>query len=105
MLAIARFWAVFLGGALFGAGILLHAQVVCLRMAREEVSNTFVVWRFIGSLTFAFQDDLTQAAIWADEVPEAVIRESDRAGWTLMVLGGMGVVGAWFLRRSRRPGH
>ncbi|MFO1054255.1 MAG: hypothetical protein U1F36_18710 [Planctomycetota bacterium] len=104
MLAIARIWAVFLGGTLFGSGLLLHAQIMCLHYAREEVDNTFFLWRAIGGLTFVFQDDVTKAALWAHEVPEPVLRESDRAGWTLIVIGAICVVASLFMhpRRQRR---
>ena len=102
MLAIARVWALFLGGLLFGSGILLHAQIACLRLAREEVENTFFLWRAIGGLTFVFQDDVTKAALWAHEVPDSVIRESDRAGWTLIALGAICVVASCFMRH-RKP--
>ncbi|MBI5852357.1 MAG: hypothetical protein HZB39_15185 [Planctomycetes bacterium] len=102
MFAIARVWAVFLGGVLSGAGILLHAQIACLHLLREEVNGTFVLWRWIGGLTFVFQDDLTQAALWAEEVPDAVLRESDHAAWALIALGALCVVMSFFVRPKRR---
>ena len=102
MLAFARIWALFLGGALVGAGILLHAEIACMRLAREEVESTFFLWRAIGGLTFVFQDDVTKAALWAHEVPESVIRESDRAGWTLMALGVICVIGSFFMHTKKK---
>lgn len=102
LLAFARTWAVFLAGALIGAGLLLHAEIAGMRVARNEVQSTFVVWRAIGSLTFAFQDDMTKAALWAHDVPAKVIDESDRAGWTLVALGSICFIGSFFIRPHRK---
>lgn len=101
-LAIARWWVVLVGGTLLGAGALLYGQVTTLYHLREEVHSTFFLWRALGHLTFVWQDDVTQAALWADECPESVLRESAHGAWTMMALGAVLCVGSAFLRKARR---
>jgi hypothetical protein len=102
VLRLVRWWVVLLGGALLGAGLCLHGQLAVARHLREEAQSSFFLWRAIGGLTFIFQDEVTQAAIWMDEVPEPVLRESDRAAWTLVVIGGLLGAAAPLLRGRRR---
>ncbi len=87
MLSVARWWMSVLGGMLIGAGLVLHGQVAVARFIREEVENTFVLWRGIGNLTFMFQGDQTQMALWLFDIPVRVITESNRAAWTLVAVG------------------
>ena len=54
MIGVARWLFTFLGGALLGAGLVLHGQVALARYMRQEVDNTFFLWRAIGHATFAF---------------------------------------------------
>jgi len=98
---LARWWLLLLGGVLLGAGLVLHAQLACLQLARAQVERTFFLWRAIGKLTFAFQDGVTQAALWADEVPDAVVRESERGAWTLVVIGAALALSSVSLRSAR----
>ena len=100
-LRLARWWLVLLGGTLLGGGLVLHAQVALARHAREEVQRTFFLWRGIGQLTFIFQDDRTKLALWMNEVPPNVLRESDRGAWTLIVLGGVLALAAPMCTRGR----
>ena len=102
LLALARWWLTILGGALIGGGLLLHAQVETLHALRSEVHGTFFLWRAVGQLTFVWQDDLTQAALWAGEVPAEVLRESSRGAWALVAVGTVLAVGSRFLRRHGR---
>jgi hypothetical protein len=103
-LRLARWWVVLLGGVLLGMGILLHAQVTTMFQMRDEVGSTFFLWRALGQLTFVWQDDLTKAAIWANECPEPVLRESRRAALTMMLLGALFCVGSAFIRKPRKRG-
>lgn len=88
-LRFVRWWVVLMGGVLLGAGLCLHGQLAVAQHLRDEAQNTFFLWRAIGGLTFIFQDEVTQASLWMNEVPEPVMRESDRAAWTLVVMGGL----------------
>lgn len=101
-LRFVRWWVVLLGGVLLGAGLCLHGQLAVAQHLREEAQNTFFLWRAIGGLTFIFQDEVTQASLWMNEVPEPVLRESDRAAWTLAVLGGLMSITAPLLRGQNR---
>ena len=102
MLRFVRWWVVLLGGALLGVGLCLHGQLAFARHMREEVENTFFLWRAIGRLTFFMQDEVTQAALWMHAVPDGVMRESDSAAWTLVVIGGLFALSAPLLRRRRK---
>ena len=101
-LAFVRWWVVLLGGTLLGAGLVLHAQVALAHQSRDEVQGVFFLWRGLGQLTVIFQDDTTKMALWLNEVPEALLVESDRAAWTLVVIGAFFAITAVFLQR--RPG-
>jgi hypothetical protein len=91
---LARWWVVLLGGVLLGAGLCLHGQLAIARQLRAEARSTFFLWRGVGQLTFIFQDDVTKAALWMNEVPDDVIRESDAAAWSLVFLGALVAVAA-----------
>jgi hypothetical protein len=106
ILRLARWWLILLGGVLIGAGLVLHGQIAFARYARQEVANTFVLWRGIGRLTFAFQDPTRRIALVLDEVPEDVVRECDRGAWVLVVLGSALALAAPLVTSSRRtPRH
>lgn len=101
-LRVARWIMVLVGGAMIGGGLVLHAQIAVGQHMRDEVGNTFWLWRGIGRMTFWLQGDVTQTAIALyDDVPESVIKEADRAAWVLV---GVGVVlaAASFAVRPRR---
>lgn len=89
MLGLVRWLCVVLGGVLLGGGLVLHGQVAMARYMRSEVDGTFFLWREIGKATFAFQGEQTRMALAMAEVPEQALRESDRAGWVLVVVGGL----------------
>ncbi len=78
-----------LGGALFGAGLVLQAQVALAHHARAEVDNTFFLWRELGRATFAFQSRDSKLALAMAELPEAVLVQFDL--WS-KVLGGLGLL-------------
>jgi len=102
MIGVARWLFTFLGGALLGAGLVLHGQVALARYMRQEVDNTFFLWRAIGHATFAFQGGETRMALAMSEVPEEALRQSDRSAWVFVIVGGaVGLTGP-LLRRSRR---
>ncbi len=88
-LKLARFWMLLIGGVLLGGGLVLHGQIKFAEVCREQVQGTFFLWRAIGQVTFVFQDDQTKLALWLNEVPTDVMRESDRAAWTLVIIGGV----------------
>lgn len=107
-MAFVRWFLVLLGGAVLGCGLALHGQVALARHMRAEVDRTFVVWRWLGHATFAFQGGETRMALAMREVPEAALHESDRAAWVLVGVGGLLALTAPLLRRgrgrTRRPG-
>ncbi len=91
-LALARWWLVLVGGMVLGAGLFLHGINASAEYLREEVANTFFLWRWIGNITFPFQDDATKLALWLNQVPPAMLDESNRDAWTLIAIGCMLVV-------------
>ena len=102
MIGIARWLFTLLGGTLLGVGLVLHGQVALARYMREEVDNTFVLWRAMGHATFAFQGGETRMALAMSEVPEEALKQSDRAAWVLVIVGGLVAVTGPLLRRGRR---
>lgn len=104
MLRLMRWLFVVLGGVLIGVGLALHGQVALARHMRQEVDRTFVLWRALGQATFAFQGGETRMALAMKEVPEPALRESDRAAWVLIVVGGLIAVTGPLLRGGRGKG-
>lgn len=102
LLRFVRWWVILLGGILLGAGLCLHGQLAVAEHLRDQVQDTFFLWRGIGQVTFIFQDEVTQAALWMNEIPEEVVEESSSAAWTLCILGGLLACTAPLLRRPRR---
>jgi hypothetical protein len=101
-ITMARVWTLLCGGILIGMGVLLHAQVWSMHYLREEVRGTFFLWRAIGQLTFVFQDDATQAALWAHECPAEVLDESEHAATAMLILGSLCAIGSALLRAPKR---
>ncbi len=101
MLALARWFFAVLGGVLAGGGLVLHGQVAFARYVKKEVDGTFFLWRAVGDATFAFQGGETRMALAMGEVPDAALRESDRAAWVLVIVGGLIAVTAPLLRSGR----
>lgn len=100
MLGIARWFFAVVGGLLLGGGLTLHGQVAFARYLQQQVDHTFVLWRAIGNATFAFQGAETRMALAMGEVPEAALRESDRAAWVLVIVGGLVALTSPMLRRG-----
>ena len=84
-----RWLLTLLGGVLIGAGLVLHGQLTVACHMREEVDNTFFLWRAVGRMTFMFQGDVTQSALILGDLPERVLVESERAAWSLLFLGAI----------------
>jgi hypothetical protein len=108
VLRVARWWLTLLGGVLLGMGLVLHGQVMWTRYIRNEVENTFILWRGIGKLTFVFQDTATKTALTAHEFPASLINEADRAAWTLVAIGVILAATAFLISRpgrARQSGH
>ena len=101
MLPLLRWLFTVLGGILIGVGLALHGQVALVRYMREEVDRTFVLWRALGHATFAFQGGETRMALAMKEVPEEALRESDRAAWVLVAVGGLLTLTGPLLRRGQ----
>ena len=102
VLRVARWWLTLLGGVLLGMALVLHGQVMAVQHMRNEVSSTFALWRGIGKLTFAFQDSKTQTALLAHDFPVILIREADRAAWTLAAIGVILAATAFLIHRPER---
>ncbi len=103
MLRLVRWFFAVLGGVVIGAGLVLHGQVAMARYMRNEVERTFFLWRAIGEATFAFQGEETRMALAMAEVPEKALKESDRAGWVLVIAGSLIALTAPLLRRGAPP--
>lgn len=97
-----RWWLVFLGGLLIGAGLVLHGQVAMAEYARDEVQGVFFLWRAIAQLTFIFWDDMTQTGLFLNDLPAEVLVQSDRLAWTLSLFGVLLEITATQLRRYRK---
>lgn len=82
-----RWLLVLFGGVMVGAGLVLHGQVALVRAMTNEVDNTFFLWRAIGHATIFLQGSDVKMAMAMTEVPPEVLRESDFAAWTLVVVG------------------
>jgi hypothetical protein len=104
VLRVARWWLTLLGGVLLGMGLVLHGQVAVVRYMREEVGSTFILWRWIGKLTFAFQDSTTQTALTAHDFRVTLIREADRGAWTLVAIGAILAATAFLVHRPGGAG-
>jgi len=102
MIGIVRWLFTFIGGVLLGSGLVLHGQVSLARHMREEVDNTFFLWRAMGEATFAFQGGETRMALAMSEVPTEALAQSDRAAWVLVIVGGLVAITGPMLRRGRR---
>jgi hypothetical protein len=84
--AIVRWFCALLGGVLLGSGLVLHGQVYIWRCMRAECDATFFLWRAIGNATFVFQGAEHRMALALNEVPEEVLKESDRSAWVLVIV-------------------
>lgn len=93
-----------MGGVLLGMGLVLHGQVAMAHYIRREVDSTFFLWRWIGELTFAFQDTKTKVALMTSDLQAELIREADRGAWTLVAIGMILAATAFLIRRPQRAG-
>lgn len=89
MIGIVRWVFTLIGGVLLGSGLVLHGHVALARYMREEVDNTFFLWRALGEATFVFQGGETRMALAMSEVPPEALKESTRAAWVLVIVGGL----------------
>lgn len=101
MLAFVRWFVAVVGGLLLGGGMTLHGQVAFARYVKQEVDSTFFLWRAIGDATFAFQGGETQMALAMGSVPDEALKESDRAAWVLVIVGGLVALTGPLLRRGK----
>lgn len=101
MLAFVRWFVAVVGGLLLGGGMTLHGQVAFARYVKQEVDSTFFLWRAIGDATFAFQGGETQMALAMGAVPDEALKESDRAAWVLVIVGGLVALTGPLLRRGK----
>ncbi len=85
-----------------GAGACMHGEIAVVRGVRNQVEETFFLWRGVGQLFLAFQSKSTQAALWMNQVPEEVLRDSEVAAWVLLGAGGFLACVAPFLFRAGR---
>lgn len=94
-----RWLLVLLGGVLLGAGLFLHGQVAVARDIRQQVDDTFFLWRAVGRATFFIQSSDHRIALTLAEVPEEVLQMSNRTGWTLCWFGlGLSLASGLLLR-------
>lgn len=101
MIGIVRWLFTLIGGVLLGSGLVLHGHVALARYMREEVDNTFFLWRALGEATFIFQGGETRMALAMSEVPAEALTESNRAAWVLVIVGGLIAITGPLLTRGR----
>lgn len=101
-MGLIRWTLILFGGILIGAGLVLHGHVALAHYMREEVENTFFLWRAIGEATIFLQGSDVRVAMALREVPAEVLEESDTAAWTLIVVGAVLALIAPFLPRPER---
>jgi len=97
-----RWLLTLIGGVLTGAGLVLHGQVAIARVMREELANTFFLWRAVGESTIFLQGGDVRLAFAMREVPTEVLRECDLAAWTLVAVGGLIALAALLLPQPHR---
>lgn len=97
-----RWLLTLIGGVLAGAGLVLHGQVAIARVMREELANTFFLWRAVGESTIFLQGGDVRLAFAMREVPTEVLRECDLAAWTLVAVGGLIALAALLLPQPYR---
>jgi len=102
MIGFVRWLFTLIGGVLLGSGLVLHGHVALARYMREEVDNTFFLWRALGDATFVFQGGETRMALAMAEVPPEALTQSDRAAWVLVIVGALIAVTGPLLARGRR---
>ena len=101
MPAFLRWCVVVLGGAMVGGGLVLHGYVAFAHHVRQQVDNTFFLWRAIGQATFAFQDGENRLGLTMREVPEGVLDEGTRAAWVLLIIGTLVAVTGPLIPRGK----
>lgn len=79
--------ATFAGGALFGMGLLVLAQVQILHAVRREVDSVGFLGRSLGRLTFPWRSLDEKIALAVDSVPAEWLRHSHTSGLALVLLG------------------
>lgn len=102
--ALARWSCTLIGGVLLGAGIVLHGQVHLARHLQCQVEETFFLWRAVGRATIFLQGDDVRLALAMSEVSPQTLQESDRAAWTLVVVGALLALTGPLLHGKPRPG-
>lgn len=101
---LARWLCHLIGGVLLGAGLVLHGQIAFIRLANNEVEKTFVLWRLVGEATVYLQSLDVQVALALRDIPPDVLRESDLAAWTLVIVGVLMVLAALVMPRPKAKG-
>ncbi|MEX1024023.1 MAG: hypothetical protein WD226_03005 [Planctomycetota bacterium] len=100
--------ATFVGGALFGMGLMVLAQVQVVRALQREVGQAGFLGRSLGRLTFPWRSIDEKLAFAADSVPVAWLDTTHSSGMGLAV-GGIAVgyclpfaIRAWWWFTQRR---
>lgn len=101
-MGLVRWTLILFGGILIGAGLVLHGHVAIAHYMRNEVENTFFLWRAIGEATIFLQGSDVRVAMALREVPPEVLQESDTAAWTLIVVGALLALTVPFLPAPNR---
>ena len=103
MIRAIRWLLTLLGGVFIGAGLVLHGQLTVACHMREQVEDTFFLWRAVGRMTFMFQGDAVQSALVLGDLPELVLVKSERAAWSMLFLGVILLLASALLYTARRP--
>ena len=85
-----RWCSHFLGGILFGVGMVVFAQVAIMRVLRDEVEKIGGMQKFFGRMTFVWRKVDEKFALACEDVPEEVLVRGFYGSLILMVLGLIG---------------
>lgn len=104
ILRFARASMRFVAGLLVGLGLMLYGQLQTAELMREQVQETFWLWRNIGHATFFLQGTDVQVALLLSTIADEHYQHSNRVALTLMIVGGCLLFAAAFVRqRPKRP--
>jgi hypothetical protein len=92
----------FTGGLTLGIGLLMIAQIELLESLRNEADKAGSFWRGLGHLTFGWQDDTTQTALWAHEMPTGFVSEARVVAWVWLGVGFVSLLSVWWIEPHDR---
>lgn len=83
-----------------GVGLLMFAQIEILESMRDEADQAGAFWRGLGHLTFGWQDETTQSALLAHEMPAGYLAEAEIVAFSWFGAGFVCLLTLWWLGPS-----